>query len=135
MPRPSKFSTRRRERVIAALSAGASRRQAEVVAGLGRGTLYRWLKRGERAHPENRWAQFYRDALLAEASPPGPVGIPSDDRDTYQDELRWALRVAEREWATPPDAEEPETPVVINVTLPGGRPLPLPPRPDPEATQ
>jgi hypothetical protein len=133
MPRPSKFTERRRQRVLAVLSAGGSRNAAEAAAGLGRGTLYRWLKRGERAHPENRWAQFYRDALLAEASPPGPVGIPSDDRDTYQDELRWALRVAEREWATTPDAEEPEGPIVIKVTLPDGRPLPLPEAPsDPE---
>jgi hypothetical protein len=132
MPRPSMFTERRRQRVLAVLSAGGSRNVAEAAAGLGHGTLYRWLKRGERAHPESRWAQFYRDALVAEASPPGPIGIPSDDKDTCQDEVRWALEVAEREWATTPAAEEPETPVVINVTLPGGRPIPLPPRPDPE---
>jgi hypothetical protein len=129
MPRPSKFTERRRQRVLAVLSAGGSRNAAEAAAGLGHGTLYRWLKRGERGHPEGRWGRFRRDVMAAEAGPPGPVGIPSDDRDDYDVELKWAMWVLERDnWAAaaPPDAEEPEGPVVIRVTLPDGRPLPLP---------
>jgi transposase-like protein len=62
MPNRSKLTERRRQRVLAILSAGGSRREAARVAGIDPATLRFWLQRGERSTPGSRRRQFYEES-------------------------------------------------------------------------
>lgn len=66
MARPSLFTAKRRELIIVALAAGASRRTASEIARIHHSTLGLWLKRGERSSPGSRFAVFRGDVLAAE---------------------------------------------------------------------
>lgn len=44
MPRPTKYSAKTRDAILAAIAVGCSREQAAAVAGIGERTLYDWLK-------------------------------------------------------------------------------------------
>jgi transposase-like protein len=128
MPNRLKFTEPRKQRILAILAAGGSRRTAAAVAGIDPATLRDWLRRGERGVPGGRWQRFLEQVREAEAGP-RLVGLPSDDGP---DSLKWALGVLDRESAlaaAPPDAEE-SGPVVIELSLAEDRPLP--PRLDPE---
>ena len=49
MPMPSKFTSRRRNLIIAAIGAGASRRVASELAQIDHSTIGVWMRRGEKA--------------------------------------------------------------------------------------
>lgn len=108
MPASSKFTEPRKQRILAILAAGGSRREAARAAGIDAATLRLWLRRGERSTPEGRFGRFLADVRAAEAGQ-RLVGLEPD-----HDELAWALGVLERgEWAT-----EPTGPVRIELHLP-----------------
>lgn len=69
MGRPAKFTVRRRELILELLRAGASRRAAAAAAGVDHSTLIKWIRRGERAHPESQYRRFVGEVLEAEANP------------------------------------------------------------------
>ena len=69
MPAPSKFNPETRQKIIQALSVGASRRTAAAIAGVDHQTLARWLERGKTSAEGTRWHEFYMEAMEAEASP------------------------------------------------------------------
>src|SRR3989337_2295248 len=91
MCRPSKLSEPRRQRILAILEAGGSRRTAASVSGISSGTLSDWLKRGERV-PGGRFGEFRRQVEDAESGTHRLVGLPAEDSQ----ELAWALRFLER---------------------------------------
>ena len=120
MPMPSKFGSNRKQRVLAILGAGGSRREAARAAGISPTTLANWLHRGEQQrHPEGMWRRFLEDVRAAESGQ-RLVGLELD----HPDSVGWALGVLEREggeWAASRPAAEPEParPVVIKVTFSG----------------
>lgn len=89
MGRPAKFTEARRQRILAILEAGGSRRQAAKVSGISAGTLSDWIRRGERA-PDGRYGEFRSQVLEAEGGTHRLVGLPTEDRDAG---LAWAIRV------------------------------------------
>jgi transposase-like protein len=92
VPRPSKFTSRRKERVLAILGAGGSRREAARAAGIDPATLRSWIRRGERSTPEGAFGRFLADVRAAESGQ-RLVGLEPD-----RDEVSWAMGVLEREW-------------------------------------
>lgn len=44
MARPTKYSAKRRDAIVAAVAVGCTREQAALAAGIGERTLYEWLK-------------------------------------------------------------------------------------------
>jgi hypothetical protein len=114
--RPSKFTEARRQRILAVLSAGGSRRTAASVSGIAPATLTGWLTRGERV-PEGRYGKFRREVLDAESGTHRLVGLPAEDPS----ELRWAVRFLERaggEFAKHSGAVDDDSPL-IKLTWPG----------------
>jgi hypothetical protein len=108
VPRPSKFVRARKERLLAVLAAGGSRRQAAAVAGIDPKTLRTWLRRGEQGHPEGRWCRFYEDVLQAEADP-RPRALPDPDDDSFDGDPWLAMRYLETHepaFAMPSDEED-----------------------------
>jgi hypothetical protein len=91
MGRPSKFSEARRQRILAILAAGGSRRTAASVSGISPATLTGWIRRGEHV-PGGHYGDFRRDVLDAETGEHRLVGLPAED----DEELAWALRFLER---------------------------------------
>ena len=75
MPMPTKFTAKRRELVLVALSAGASRRTAAEVAGLDHSTLIKWLASG-RAPAGTRFRRFYDEVVAAERGSHRPRLLP-----------------------------------------------------------
>jgi hypothetical protein len=66
-------------------------------------SLRSWIRKGERSSPEGMFGRFLADVRAAEAGK-RLVGLGPD-----HDELAWAMRIAEREWANEsngPDDEE-----------------------------
>jgi hypothetical protein len=112
MPNRSKFSERRRQRILAVLAAGGSRRTAAKVAGIDPATLRGWLQRGERGAPGGRWATFYADVQAAEAGH-RLVGLPDDDEDDVVAAMRYLDQSGG--WDALTAAPEPEEPVVIEL--------------------
>jgi hypothetical protein len=112
MGRPSKFTEARRQRILAILAAGGSRRTAASVSGIGPATLTAWIRRGERV-PGGRYGEFRQNVEKAESGTHRLVGLPTEDRD----ELTWALSVLRRD-------PEPSTawPEPIVITLDPGDP-------------
>jgi hypothetical protein len=107
MPTPSKFRQGARDRAIAVLNAGGSRREAAKAANVDHATLHRWLKRGERVHPESRYARFAEAVKLAEADPHTLVVLPDIDEGPTPAQARAAFRFLERtEWAIEPSPFE-----------------------------
>ena len=126
MPNRSKFTTERRARIVERLSAGASRRTAAAAVGIDHVTLLRWLRRGETAHPEGRWAEFLRDVREAEARP--KMRALASAYRGMADDPDLALRYLER--SEPgfalPEPEPSDGHTVIQLKLPPS------PRSDPE---
>lgn len=112
MGRPSKFTEARRQRILAILAAGGSRRSAAAVSGISPGTLTDWLKRGERV-PGGRYGEFRQQALEAESGTHRLVGLPADEAA----ELPWAYRVLSCEEAGVPRQSPNEQPTVITLTF------------------
>lgn len=69
MPTPSKFTAERRQRIIQALSIGASRNTAAGIAGVDESAIRRWIAKGKEAEPGSRFREFYEEVIQAEASP------------------------------------------------------------------
>ncbi len=69
MPRVTKFSAERRQKILEALQIGLSRRTAAALAGIDHGTLTRWIEKGRTAEEGTMWAAFYLQVLEAEAEP------------------------------------------------------------------
>lgn len=69
MPTPSKFTAETRQKIIEALSVGASRRTAAAIAGVNEAQIRRWLKKGEESEEGSRFREFYTQAIEAEAQP------------------------------------------------------------------
>jgi hypothetical protein len=116
--RPSKFTEARRQRILAVLEAGGSRRTAASVSGIAPATLTGWLRRGERV-PEGRYGKFRREVLDAQSGTHRLVGLPPEDPSG----LRWALRVLERpggEFAEGSGTVD-DGPAVIKLTFPDRR--------------
>jgi hypothetical protein len=116
MGRPSKFTEARRQRILAMLAAGGSRRTAASVSGIGPATLTTWIRRGERV-PGGQYGEFRRNVEEAESGTHRLVGLPTEDHD----ELTWAMGVLERgggfgenDKALPEDG-----PKVITLKFPG----------------
>jgi hypothetical protein len=114
VPNRLKFTEPRKQRILAILAAGGSRRTAAAVAGIAPKTLRDWLRKGERSTPEGRWGRFLADVQAAEAGQ-RLVGLPSDDGP---DSLKWAMGVLEREWSGPDPDGPPEGPIVVQLHLP-----------------
>jgi transposase len=112
VPRPSKFTEARKQRILAILAAGGSRREAARAAGIDAATLRLWLRTGERSISEGRWGRFLADVRGAEAGQ-RLVGLERD-----REELAWAMGVLEREWSGPDPDGPPEGPIVVQLHLP-----------------
>jgi transposase-like protein len=112
MPTPSKFVEWRRQMILQLLSAGASRTRAARAADIDDATLGRWIRKGQKAHPEGRWHAFYLDVVQAEAEPRLQALKSREEMD-----WRAAFRFLER--AGEFDPPEPDPPTVITVILPG----------------
>jgi hypothetical protein len=69
MPTPSKFKAEVRQKIIQALSVGASRRTAAAIAGVDQAQIRRWLEKGETAAEGTSYREFYTDVISAEAAP------------------------------------------------------------------
>jgi hypothetical protein len=112
MPTPSRFTEARRARLIAILASGGSRAAAARAAAIHPSTLSRWLARGRTAHPEGRWAAFYREVERVERL--APTLQPIEERDPLFPTPAAALRYLERHEPVDP----PEFPRVIHLRLP-----------------
>jgi IS30 family transposase len=66
VPTESRFTSRRKERILELLAAGASRGAAARAAGVHPSTLCRWVQRGRTASPGTAWARFLKDVQAAE---------------------------------------------------------------------
>jgi len=108
MGRPAKFTEARRQRILAILAAGGSRRTAASVSGISPATLTGWIRRGERV-PGGRYGDFCRDVLDAETEEHRLVGLLAED----DEELAWALRFLER-----PEPIAKDGPTIIDLTFP-----------------
>ena len=120
MPRPSKFSRKRQELLVAVLSAGASRRTAAEIAGVHPRTLGRWIERGRTGAVGGRWQEFSAAVAAAEAAQPKPALLPLPPEPSSAE-----LRIAERlifgsEWA--PTEVHAEWPLVVSVVYSTGSP-------------
>jgi hypothetical protein len=119
MPNRLKFTEPRKQRILAILAAGGSRRTAAAVAGIDPATLRGWLRRGEHQHhTEGRWRRFLDNVREAEAGQ-RLVGLPSEDGPGS---FRWAMRVLDQQAALAEEERGSAGPVTIKVTLPHGRP-------------
>jgi hypothetical protein len=88
MGRPSKFTEARRQRILAILAAGGSRRTAASVSGIGPATLTAWIRRGERV-PGGQYGEFRQNVAKAESGTHRLVGLPADEPK----ELAWAMGI------------------------------------------
>jgi hypothetical protein len=70
VPTVSKFTQNRKERILQVLRAGGSLRQAALAGEIDATTLGRWLEAGRTGHPNGRRAEFRRQVLEAEGTPP-----------------------------------------------------------------
>jgi len=105
MPLPSKFTRKRRELILVALSAGASRRTAAEVASLDPSTLIKWLARGATAPAGTMFARFYDEVVAAEEGSHRPQLLPL--REAPPAALRDAWQIVGREFDA--DVAEPTT--------------------------
>lgn len=69
MSTPTKFTQETREKILQALSVGASQRTAAAIAGIDAATLTRWLQKGREADQETNFGKFYAAVQQAEAQP------------------------------------------------------------------
>ena len=69
MPTPTKFKAEVKQKIIQALSVGASRRTAAAVAGIDESNLRRWMERGKNASEGTAYREFHDDVIAAEAAP------------------------------------------------------------------
>jgi hypothetical protein len=121
MPTPTKATEARRRLIVALLGCGASRRQAAAIAGVHHAQIGRWIERGRRT-PGGRLAVFADLVEEAEAHPTLSA-LPELAEPAPAAELRWALRIAEREWREDavPEAHEP---AIIQLRFDGEEPTP-----------
>jgi transposase len=64
--RPSNLDPATQQRIVAAVRAGASRRQAADAGGVSRATLSRWLSLGLEPGAPERYAEFNRAVRAAQ---------------------------------------------------------------------
>ncbi len=128
MSTPSKFTADRRRRILELLGVGASRRAAATAAGIDHATLLRWLRRGEKAAPGGRWAQFYAEVQEAEAHPSLRALERARARE-FEDPMA-AMRFLERTepdvWKSEETPSDPTGPIVIRLSF--DKPPPVRPR-------
>jgi transposase len=91
MGRPSKLSPAVQARIVAAVRAGASRRQAAYAGGVSRATLSRWLSLGLEPGAAEHYAEFNR--AVREAQEGATVQRFEDDR---RDAERWRAAVRQQ---------------------------------------
>jgi Homeodomain-like domain len=99
------FTAERRQRILTLLQAGASRRAAARASGIDPSTLCRWIRRGERAHPESRYRSFVEEVLAAEAGLRAPQAV----YDAMPGDPSLAWRYVERQepgYAAPDDPDD-----------------------------
>jgi hypothetical protein len=101
----SKFTSRRRERVLEILRAGGSRRQAAVAAGVDHSTLGDWIAKGEQATPGTRYRDFADAVAEAEGAPPRLVALRREQDSMDADD---AIRFLERRGEFAPLAHLPD---------------------------
>jgi hypothetical protein len=128
MPMPTKFTAKRRELVIVALSAGASRRTAAEVAGVDHSTLVKWIGTGSRGAPGGMWRRLHDAVVAAEEGSHRPRLLPL--RETPPAVLRNAWQIVERELDS--DVAEPAPSLAVNLFFADGTPISrtLDPRPE-----
>lgn len=126
----SKFTEETRQKILQALSVGASRRTAAAIAGINEAQIRRWLKQGETATRGSRFREFYDAVNEAEAAPRvralGIIYREMPDNPA----LAWKF-IERREPGFAPPVSAPAAapaPQVIVLTLDDGRPLPELPR-------
>jgi hypothetical protein len=91
MPMPSKFTAKRRQLVLAALAAGASRRTAAELAGLHHSTITVWLRRGEKASEGSRYCVFRDQVLRAETDSHRPRLLPVNEPSPVDEPIGSAI--------------------------------------------
>jgi hypothetical protein len=69
VPTPTKFKAEVRQKIIQALSVGASRRTAAAIAGVDHEQIRRWMDKGKNSAEGTAYHEFYIDVISAEASP------------------------------------------------------------------
>jgi hypothetical protein len=123
LPTPSKFTQARRRRILEALAAGGSRREAATAAGIDHATLTRWLARGRKGAAGGSWRRFWQDVERAEADP--HLLALRADYELWEEEPARAWRFLQRheqEFTDPPIASE--GPLVIHLKFADREPLP-----------
>ena len=113
MPMPTKFTAKRREIVLVALAAGASRRTAAEVAGIDHSTLVKWIGLGARSSPESRFARFRAEVLAAEAGSHRSRLLPLPS-ETPPAVIANAWKIVEREFRPEPPEPTPLYTAVIS---------------------
>jgi hypothetical protein len=116
----SKFTEERRQRVLAILSTGGSRRMAATYADIGHQTLSRWLARGAKAPQSSRCHESLHAVEAAEAAP--SIRALKILYDVLPDRPDLAWKFIERRepgYAGRLEPESPERARVIDLTIDG----------------
>ena len=128
MPTPSKFVVEVREKIIQALSVGASRTTAAHIAGVDEAQVRRWIAKGKDSAGGTRFREFYEEVLKAEANPRmRALGVIYKELPDRPD-LAWKF-IERREpgYAPPMPAmgSAPAGPVVVQLAFSNRSPLQL----------
>lgn len=128
MPTPSKFTVETRQKIIQALSVGASRNTAAHIAKVDEAQIRRWIAKGKESEAGTRYREFYEQVLEAEASPRmRALGIIYRELPDRPD-LAWKY-VERREpgYAPPMPAmmPQPAGPVIVQLAFSNRSPLQL----------
>ena len=126
MPTPSKFTAETRQKIVQALTVGASRTTAAHMAGVDEAQVRRWIAKGKDSEGGTRFREFYEQVLEAEASPRmRALGIVYREMPDRPD-LAWKYIERREPGYAPPMPMMPDRtqgPIVIELALSGGRPL------------
>lgn len=126
MPTPSKFTADVRQKIIQALSVGASRSTAAAIAGVDEAQIRRWIKRGSTSDAGTNFREFYEEVRKAEASPRmRALGIIYKELPDNPG-LAWKyIERMEPGYAPPlPELAPQQAPLVINLSFTDGSPMP-----------
>lgn len=127
MPAPSKATAEAFKAILEAKRVGASDATAAAVGHIDAATLVRWKQQGQKAEPGTKFAKFLEDYQEAEAEPKlralGVIWKAMPDKP----DLAWKFIERRESGFAPPQPQAPISPagpVVVNLSLTGGGPVP-----------
>lgn len=102
MGRPSKLTDETHQTIVGAIQLGMYQEQAALMAGISRGTFFRWMERGLKGGNQNTRYREFRDAVEkaraeAEARKLRAIHIAADN-GTWQAAAWWLERSFPDRW-------------------------------------